>query len=75
MKKITTLALVVIAISLASCKKNRTCTCVTTGAGVTSTTTNTTIKDTKKKATEACENGNTSTTVIGITYATNCTLD
>lgn len=52
MKKITILAVALVAISFASCKKDRTCTCKTvwtppTGAAVT-TERETTVKDAKK---------------------------
>lgn len=56
MKKITLLAVAFVAISFASCKKNQTCTCTTTYGG-TSVSSSATIKDTKKKAKEACEKG------------------
>jgi len=60
-------------LTMVSCKKEYTCECTATTAGV-SATASTTIKDTKSKATEACEAGNTSTTVLGITSSTTCKI-
>jgi len=57
MKKLTLLAAVVIAASFASCKKDYTCSCTTTVTGIPPLTASTTIKETKKKAKEACEKG------------------
>ncbi len=47
-------ALLVVAATFTSCKKEYTCECVTESGGIKTTTTST-IKDTKKKATDACE--------------------
>lgn len=58
MKKITLLAAVVVAFTFASCKKDYTCECTFSGNGL-SGTASTTIKDTKKKAKDACEKDNT----------------
>ncbi len=60
-------------IALASCKKEHTCSCTVTTGGI-SATTSTTIKDTKKKAEEACDGLNTSSTVLGVTSSTKCEL-
>ncbi len=49
MKKITLLAITVIAISFASCKKDRVCTCTTTPTSGTAVTTETTYFEVKKK--------------------------
>jgi hypothetical protein len=65
MKKITLLTVVLAAMTLGSCKKNYTCTCTFTGGGTTSTV-STTIHDTKKKATDAC---NQSATAGGSGYS------
>ncbi len=59
MKKITILSIALIALSLASCKKERTCTCVTTdndpaSAGASSTKTIVYKKITKANAKAAC---------------------
>jgi len=53
MKKITLLAAVIAAFTFASCKKDYTCECTATSGGV-SISASTTIKDTKKKAKDAC---------------------
>jgi hypothetical protein len=53
MKKITLLAAVVVAFTFASCKKDYTCECTFSGNGF-SGSVSTTIKDTKKKAKDAC---------------------
>jgi hypothetical protein len=60
-------------LAMASCKKEYTCECTSTTAGI-SATAATTIKDTKKKATEACEAGTTSSTVLGITSSVSCEI-
>lgn len=65
MKKVLLIAAVA-GLAMVSCKKDYTCECTYSGGGVSGTTT-TTIKDTKKKATDACEKlsvsaGGTSTT-------------
>ena len=74
MKKLLLSSIVVVALLSTSCKKDRTCTCTTTGDGV-SATASATIKDTKKKAKEACEKGNETYTLLTSTYTTTCTLD
>lgn len=53
MKKITLLAAVIAAFTFTSCKKDYTCECSVTSNGLT-VTGSTTIKDTKKKAKDAC---------------------
>lgn len=71
MKKfIAILAIVAFAGSMTSCKKDYTCTCTATVLGFTSTS-KTTIKNTKKKAEEACTANQTTT--AGVTYS--CKLD
>ncbi len=57
----------------AACKKDYTCTCTITDSSGTipTTTVATTIKETKKKATDACEIADV---VVG-TITTHCTLD
>lgn len=72
MKKLVLVAAVA-SLSLVSCKKDYTCTCTTTTAGV-SVSASTTIKDTKKKATDACEAGNVSSTVAGVTSSVKCEI-
>ncbi len=61
MKKIvlSIAALALVATTMTSCKKEYTCECTATVLGFT-TTASSTIKDTKKKAKEACEKGNAS---------------
>lgn len=58
MKK-SLLVAAVACLTLASCKKNYTCECTFTNGGTT-TTTSVTIKETKKKAKEACDQSATS---------------
>lgn len=70
MKKLFFVSAVLCAFCFASCKKEYTCTCSTTSGGVTISA-STTIKDTKKKAKEACEAGSSS--VGGV--VTTCTIN
>ena len=63
MKKVLLIAAVA-GLSFASCKKDYTCECTISGNGVSGSTT-ATIKDTKKKAKDACEKG--SSEVMGTT--------
>ena len=72
MKKVLLVAAVA-GLSMVSCKKDYTCECTVTTAGV-SATASSTITDTKQNATDACEAGNTSTTVMGITSSTQCSI-
>ncbi len=58
----------------ASCKKEYTCSCITTSAGVQTGTTNSTIEDTKKNAEEACDKGDASISVLGVSTATECSI-
>jgi hypothetical protein len=78
MKKILLLTAVVM-LSMASCKKEYTCECTATvsGTGIPTTTTSasSTIKDTKSKATDACEAGNKSAATSGaFTSETKCVI-
>lgn len=57
-------AVAVLALSFASCKKDYICECSTSVGGFT-TSASTTIKDTKKKATDAC----TAKATTGVTCA------
>ena len=61
MKKITTMAIVALAFSFASCKKNRTCTCTYTNSGSSNTYTEITTytKVSKKSARATCTSGTT----------------
>lgn len=54
MKKNVLLVVAIASLALASCKKDYTCECTATGNGST-VTASTTIKDTKKKAKDACD--------------------
>jgi hypothetical protein len=74
-------ALLLIAFSglfFTSCKKEYTCECTvtTSGAGIptTSTSASSTIKDKKADAKTACENGNSTSTVFGITTTSKCEI-
>jgi len=55
MKKVLLIAAVA-GLAMVSCKKDYTCECTYSGSGI-SGTTSATIKDTKKKAKDACEKG------------------
>lgn len=68
MKKITLLAVALVAISFASCKKDYTCECTSTVLGL-SATASTTIHDTKSKAKDACTAKNSSSTGTSVTCA------
>ncbi len=72
MKKLTILAVAALAISFASCKKDYTCECTATGNGSTATTT-VTIKDTKKKAEDACS-AKTTASSGGTSVSTTCKI-
>ena len=64
------------ALALASCKKEWTCTCTATAdiMGVTtSSSASTTIKDTKKKAKDACDEGDAAQDASGISVE--CEID
>jgi hypothetical protein len=63
MKKVLAIAAFA-SLALMSCKKDYTCEC-TIGSGATAISASTTINDTKKKATDACEAGSAS--LLGIT--------
>ncbi len=74
MKKLFTIAALVFAVSaMTSCKKEYTCECKATGAGITSTSSDT-IKDTKKNAKEACDKGDATSSVAGITSTVECEI-
>jgi hypothetical protein len=60
-------------LSLASCKKDHTCTCATTTAGVSSTS-SFTITDTKKDAEAKCDEGDASSSILGVTSTVDCSL-
>lgn len=60
-------------LTLASCKKDYTCTCTTSVGGV-STSASTTINDTKKNATEACDAGDATSTTLGISATVDCEI-
>lgn len=60
-------------LGLASCKKDYTCTCTSTVAGV-SASESVTINDTKKNAEEACNEGDATSTVLGITSTVDCEI-
>jgi hypothetical protein len=74
MKKLLLSSIVVVALLSTSCKKDRTCTCTTSGSGLNATSSYT-IKETKKKAKDACEAYQTSSSVSGLSITTTCTLD
>lgn len=65
--------LMLAAIGLVSCKKEYTCEC-NYSDGTTTATSSTTIKDTKKNATETCDQGDASTTIGGSTATWECEI-
>jgi len=67
MKKLLSIAAVTVAlVSLSSCKKDYTCSCTYTATGLGTQTTNTTIADAKKKDAEtACDNIQTTYSLLG----------
>ena len=76
MKKILLVAAVA-GLAMVSCKKEYTCECTSTtnASGTTmSVTASTTIKDTKKNATEACEAGTKDNSVGGVTAKVECKI-
>ena len=76
MKKLLLVAAVA-GMALTSCKKDYTCECTTSTnvLGMTqSATASTTIKDTKSKAKEACEKGNSTANTFGGTVTTACAI-
>ena len=58
---------------MTSCKKDYTCECVATTAGV-SVTSTTTINGKKDDVKTACEAGNSSTSVAGISSSVKCEI-
>jgi hypothetical protein len=60
-------------LALASCKKDYTCTCTTTAGGV-SASESVTLNATKSDAEEACNEGDATATVLGITTTTECEI-
>ncbi|MES2515863.1 MAG: hypothetical protein V4580_17040 [Bacteroidota bacterium] len=74
MKKITLLAAAVVALSLASCKKDYTCECTKTGPNGTSSESHNTGKMKLGDAQTRCNEGDASNEVLGETYTTECTI-
>jgi len=72
-KLLTILALSVFVMAFASCKKEYSCECTTTTAGQSASAT-ATIKDTKKNATDKCDEGDRTTNVGGVTSTTECEI-
>ena len=73
MKKITLIAVALVTVSFASCKKDHTCTC--SDAGSTSTRTTVYTKVSKSTAARDCAAGTRTTTVGSYTGITTCTLN
>lgn len=74
MKKLFTIAALVFAVSaMTSCKKDYTCECKVTTAGITATSSST-INDTKANAEEACDKGDATTTVGGVSSTSECSI-
>ena len=67
MKK-SLLIIAVAGLAMASCKKDYKCTCTSTSGGVSASAT-TTIHETKKKATDACNAGSVTTAGGSVTCA------
>jgi len=78
MKKITLLAVAALAMTFASCKKDYTCECKVTsnatGTNVTSTTSAATGKMKKKDAEAKCNEGDSNTTLAGLTVSSECSI-
>ena len=72
MKKVFLVAAVA-GLSMVSCKKDYTCECTVTSPAGTATS-STTINGTMKNVTSSCEAGNQSTTVMGFTSSTKCSI-
>lgn len=63
-------------VTLASCKKEYTCECTSSISGVSATTSSsTTIKDTKKNAEATCNEGDATSSALGITTTVECELN
>ena len=73
MKKVTLFAVAVVALSLASCKKDRTCTCTSTTSGVTTTDVTVYHKVSKKNATSHCIGWQNTTTSSGSGFSSTTT--
>jgi polyisoprenoid-binding protein YceI len=78
MKKITLLAVAALAMTFASCKKDYTCECKVTstasGTNVTSTTSGATGKMKKADAEAKCNEGDSNTSILGITVTSECSI-
>lgn len=79
MKKVTLLAVAVLAISFASCKKDRTCTCSTTYSGGNSSITGGSSvvkhkKITKGQGKAVCHDTESTDSSSGVTETTSCSL-
>ncbi len=60
--------------AFSSCKKDYTCECTSVVVGLSTASVETTIRDTKNKAKDACEDMSNSLTVGGITTTTTCKI-
>ena len=63
-------------IALTSCKKDYTCECTgyVDGEEVSGSSSSVTIKDTKSKAADACDEGDESEELLGIEYSVECEI-
>lgn len=68
------LALTVLSLSLASCKKDYTCECTKESPTGTSTESHNTGKMKLEDARTKCNEGDQTTTILGETYTTECSL-
>lgn len=73
MKKVLGITALLSIFVLSSCKKDYTCECVST-AGASSSSSSSTINGTKKDAKAACDTGDQSVTVLGVTSSVNCEI-
>ena len=73
MKKLFPLAIIAVALTFTSCKKNYTCTCTETATGMTPITVSSTIKDTKSNAKSKC-NTSVNASTLGVGYSVTCAI-
>lgn len=74
MKKVLFVAALGMTFAMVSCKKDYTCECTTSVTGVGTSSASTTINDTKKNAEAACDEGDATTSVGGVSSTVECTL-
>lgn len=68
------LGILILFITVSSCKKDYTCECVTTVVGIETERVSTNINNTKNKAEDQCEDMSFSTTSLGINTTKTCRI-